>query len=181
MATTHAAIKAHRATAMFAYQLKSKYKITNGIKESQWMNMYDSGELEISSVFENLLVHVRNLYGKPTVKVLEDTHDFASINSAGVLVPLGDFKVASLQKDGYKRRYMINKTYNKEGNIYAVCWNWMTNKLAFFVMPPDDYDGYCHPKQGYKIMCCPDTGKRTKGWYNENCHYNTFEEMCLVD
>ena len=181
MATTHAAIQAHRETALFAYKLKSKYKITNGIKQDQWMKMYDSGEIEISSVFENLVVHIRNLNGKPTVKVLEDTHDFASINGAGGLVPLGDLKVASLKKNGYQRRYVISKTHNKEGNIYTICWNWMTNKPAFFVIPPHDYDGHPHPKQGYKIMCCPDTGKRTGGYYNDNCHYETFEEMCLVD
>ena len=181
MATTHAAIQAHRETAILAYKLKLKYKITNGIKQDKWMELWDSGELEISSVFENLVVHVRNLHGKPTVKVLKDTHDFATVSKNGHLTPLGDMKVTSLQKDGYIRRYVLQGTFNKLGNIYAVCWNWMTNKPAFFVVPPHDYDGYAHPKQGYKIMCCPDTGKRTGGYYNDNCHYETFEEMCLVD
>jgi hypothetical protein len=49
----------------------------------------------------------------------------------------------------------------------------MTNKVDFFAIPPI-VGGF--PKQGIKIMVCPDIGVRTGGWYNRHA-YDTFEEM----
>lgn len=174
MSTTDICLSVQRPLAEFAYTLKKKYKQTNGLSFKKFMTLYDLGEIQLSTVFENLFVVTRNKLGKPTRKDSADGYDFVKVFTNRVRV-LGDMKTGVLKKDGYKRRYVIASVENKIGNIYIVGWNWMTNKPNFFAIPPDEFGG--HPKAGYKIPVCPKTGDRTSGWYNDNCAYDTWEEM----
>jgi hypothetical protein len=178
MCTTDQWRIAQRPLAEFSYELKKKYNQTFGISYESFMNLYDLGEVQLSSVFENLLVATRNKLGKPTRKVAGDRYDFVRVDNLGRETPLGDFKTTVLQKDYDKRRFVISSVEKKLGKIYNVSWNWMTNRPNFFCIPPDKYG--CHPKAGYKIMVHPETGERTGGWYNDNCSYDTWEEMCIA-
>lgn len=164
MATTDYEIEAQRALAEFAYELKEKYGATYGQTFEDFMNMYDLGEITLSTVFENLFVKVAKAHGKDIEKVSEDARDFSND---------GDMKIGVLKKDGYKRRYVISSVENKIGCIYFVGWNWMTDKPEFHAIPKHIYGS---PKRGIKIMRCPDTGVPTGGIYNKY-RYNTFEEM----
>lgn len=177
MATTDQAISAQRNLAEFAYSLKKKYNVTHGISKRKFMELYDLGEIELSTVFENLFVSTRNALGLPTKKVSVDRYDFVKVfpNQERIL---GDMKTTTLCKNGSKRRFVVQGVENKIGKIYVTAWNWMTSEVNFFVIPPDNFDS--HPKAGYKIPVCPETGKRTGGWYNNNCAYNTWEEMVQV-
>ena len=176
MATTDQAIEAQRNLAEFAYSLKKTYKVTNGLSKKKFMELYDQGEVQLSTVFENLFVTTRNL-GKPTKKVSVDQYDFVKVFPTQTRI-LGDMKTSTLLKNGDQRRFVIPSVENKIGIIYVAGWNWMTNKVNFFAIPPDDFGS--HPKRGYKIPVCPKTGTRTRGWYNDNCAYDTWEEMVEV-
>lgn len=174
MATTDVMCAAQRPLAEFAYELKKKYNQSFKLPKKTFMKLYDDGEIQLSSVFENLFVDTRNALGKPTKKVSGDNYDFVSvINNKEVI--LGDMKTTVLAKDGYSRRFVIQHVKNKQGYVYAACWNWMTNSVNFFAIPPMENPPQC----GYKIMVCPITGNRTGGWYNTNCAYNTWEEMVM--
>jgi len=178
MCTTDQWRIAQRPLAEYAYSLKEQYGQSFGINRESFMNLYDLGEVQLSSVFENLLVTTRNKLGKPTRKVAGDRYDFVRVDSKGRETPIGDFKTNVLQKDGTKRRFVISSVENKLGKIYIVAWNWITNKPVFFCIPPDQFGN--HPKRGYKIMVHPQTGERTGGWYNDNCAYDTWEEMAVA-
>jgi hypothetical protein len=181
MCTTDQWRIAQRPLAEFSYELKKKYNQTFGTSYESFMNLYDLGEVQLSSVFENLLVATRNRLNKPTRKVAGDRYDFVRVDSIGRETPLGDMKTGVLQKDdsvSIKRRYVIGSVENKLGKIYIVGWNWITNKPNFFCIPPDEFDK--HPKAGYKIPVNPRTGERSGGWYNDNCAYNTWEDMCIA-
>lgn len=169
MSTTDIMNIAQFDLARYAYKIKKKYGLTYGVSEKVFLAMYDAGEIQLSSVYENLMAATRTQLGKPTKVVSEAGQDF----DFG-----GDFKTTVLQKDGYKRRFVIQGVYNKPGTIYCIGWNWMTEQPNFFAIP---LVGDSHPKQGIKILVCPDTGARTGGWYNNNCAYDTWEEMCLAD
>ena len=164
MATTDNMRDAQRPLAVFSYKLKEKYGMTLGQSKEHFMESYELSEVQLSSVFENLFVAARKHIGKPLQKISEDSRDFSND---------GDMKTTVLQKNGYARRYVIGGVSGKKGYIYAVAWNWMTNKVDFFAIPPV-VGGF--PKQGIKIMVCPNTGVRTGGWYNRHS-YDTFEEM----
>ena len=178
MCTTDQWRIAQRPLAEYAYGLKQQYNMTLGQTKEQFLAAYELGEVQLSSVYENLLVATRNRHGHPTRKVAGDRYDFVRVDSRGRETPLGDFKTTVLQKDYNKRRFVIGSVENKLGKIYNVSWNWMTNKPNFFCIPPDEYG--CHPKAGYKIMVHPETGERTRGWYNDNCAYDTWESMCVA-
>jgi len=174
MATTDKWIEAQRPLAEFAYALKRKYKLTHGMSKRTFMTMYDAGEIQLSGVFENLFVHTRQQAGLGVLKVSGANYDF--VDSSGG-TPLGDMKTAVLQKNGDQRRYVISGVANKLGTIYAVTWNWMTEQVDFFAIPYHNR-ATGHPSAGYKIMVCPTTGKRTGGYYNLNCAYDSWEDMC---
>ena len=181
MCTTDQWRIAQRPLAEYAYSLKEKYNQTFGISYDAFMNLYELGEVQLSSVFENLLVATRNHHGRLTRKVAGDRYDFVRVDSLGRETPLGDMKTGVLQKDDSirtKRRYVIAGVENKIGKIYIIGWNWITKKPNFFCIPPNSNGG--HPKSGYKIIVHPITGERTGGWYNDNCAYDTWESMCVA-
>jgi hypothetical protein len=177
MCTTDAWRIAQKPLAVYAYSLKEKYNQTFGLTQSQFLEIYDSGEIQLSSVFENLFVITRNRAGLRTEKVSVDRYDFVRVDTLDRKTPLGDFKTTVLQKDGEKRRFVISSVQNKQGKIYAVCWNWITNQPNFFVIPPRNKP---HPKRGCKILVHPESGQRTNGYYNEECAKNSWEDMCLA-
>ena len=179
MATTDNARIVQRPLAEHAWDLRKKYNLNRNMSKKAFMDWYDLGEIQLSTVYENLFVSTRQLLGKPTVKESADRYDFIDIISPGHKKILGDMKTSVLRKNGDKRRFVIPAVDQKIGNIYAVCWNWMTNKVCYFAIPPDEHGN--HPKCGYKIMVCPNTGRKTGGWYNENCYYDSWEEMVSVD
>ena len=158
MATSDIMREAQRPLAEFAYQLKEKYRQTRGRTKKEFMTDYDLGEIQLSKKL-----------GKPVTKISEDSRDFSNN---------GDFKTTVLLRDGDKRRFVVNSVHSKIGTIYCTGWNWMTNKVNFFAVgcPKDGF-----PKCGIKILVDPITGERTKGWYNNNCAYDSWEEMCSVD
>jgi hypothetical protein len=168
MATTDYESEIQRPLAEFAYELKKKYRLTQGMSKKQFMSLYDIGEVTLSTVFENLTVAIRNYYGKPTAKVSEHSRDFSNN---------GDMKIGVLKKDGDFRRYVISSVENKIGTIYFVGWNWITNRPNFFAIPKEVYGS---PKRGIKIPVCKATGKRTGGNYNVFAH-ETYESMALYD
>ena len=177
MATTDKMCKAQRPLAEFAYALKKRYKMTKGQSKQSFMVMYDAGEIQLSSVFENLFVVARNKIGLPTKKVSGDNYDFVKIKGKKE-IPLGDMKTTVLCKDGKNRRFVIPAVSNKIGYIYAVGYNWMTKEVNFFALPEDKTKG--HPSAGYKIPVCPRTGVRTGGKYNYNNAYDSWDEMIKV-
>jgi hypothetical protein len=181
MSTTDQWRIAQRPLADYAYSLKEKYNQTFGISREAFIELYELGEVQLSSVFENLFVATRNKLGKPTRKVAGDRYDFVRIDRMNRATPLGDMKTTVLQKDDTRytaRRYVVASVEKKVGKIYIVGWNWMTNNPNFFCIPPDIGGG--HPKAGYKIPVNPTTGERSGGWYNDNCAYRTWEDMCVV-
>lgn len=168
MATTDQMRIVQRPLAEYAFELKVKYGMKLGQSKAEFLNAYDLGEVQLSSVFENLLVATRNKLGKPIEKVSEEGRDFS--NNA-------DMKTGVLCKNGPYRRYVIGKVVNKIGTIYFVGWNWMTNEVNFFAIPRPK-EG--HPRRGIKIPVNPETGHRTNGKYNR-CAYDTWEEMVMAD
>ncbi len=178
MATTTEMIKAQLPLAEFAYQLKIKYELTYNLSHNTFMNLYNNGEIQLSSVFENLFVKTRNVLGKPTKLISHYHYDFVSVQPDNSIVPLGDMKTTVLTRDRKSRRFVIDKVQNKIGNIYTVAWNNITNKPNFFVIPPKNNT---FPKCGIKIMVHPTTGEKTSGYYNDLCCYNSWENMTMVD
>lgn len=178
MATTDITLEAQRPLAEYAYTLRQKYHLNRGLSKTEFMKWYDLGEIQLSTVYENLFVATRNRLGKPTLKESADRYDFVKVFSTQTRI-LGDMKTTVLQKNGDQKRFVVGSVEKKIGNIYIIAWNWMTNEVNFFAIPPDADN--CHPKAGYKIPVCPKTGKRTGGWYNDNCAYDTWEEMVQYD
>ncbi len=164
MATTDYEIEAHRNLALYAYDLKEKYEMTYGNSRENFMQLYDLGEITLSTVFENLFVQVSKALGFDVDKVSEDGRDFSNN---------GDMKIGILKKDGYKRRYVIKSVANKIGTIYFVGWNWMTDTPEFHAIPKRIYGS---PIQGIKIMRCPVTGIPTGGKYNY-FRQDSFEQL----
>ena len=178
MCTTDQWRIAQRPLAEYAYSLKEKYNQTHGLSREAFLALYDQAEIQLSSVFENLLVTTRNHLGKTTRKVAGDRYDFVRVDSLGRETPLGDMKTGVLQKDGPKRRFVIAGVAGKQGKIYIAAWNWMTGKPNFFCIPPDAWGD--HPGAGYKIPVHPETGVRTGGYYNLCCSHETWEDMCVA-
>lgn len=178
MATTDLCLEVQRPLAEYAWTLREKYGLNRGMKKKNFMHWYNLGEIELSTVYENLFVETRRHQGKLTSKISVNNYDFVEFcHKTMVSRPLGDMKIGVLKKNGHSRRFVISSVENKIGNIYFIGWNWMTNKPNFFTIPPQGG----HPKCGYKIMVCTKTGQRTSGWYNDYCAYDTWEEMVNVD
>ena len=176
MSTSQLQIDAHRPLAEFAWKLKKKYGQTFGWTKKSFMHAFEQGEIALSSVFENLFVVTRNFLGFVTKKTSVNHHDFSVVTKKG-LIASGDFKMSTLQKDGpRKRKFQIDNCMHKIGNIYSVCWNWITEQPCFFVIPPGPLG--VHTLKCYNIPVHPVTGERTGGMYNKNCVYETWEEMC---
>jgi len=167
MATTDYEIESQRKLADFAYDLKEKYNLTYGQTRKEFLNMYDHGEITLSTVFENLFVAAANAMGRQIDKVSEDGRDFTNN---------GDMKIGILKKNGDKRRYVVSNVANKIGTIYFVGWNWMKNRPEFHAIPKRVY-GY--PAQGIKIPRCPQSGAVTGGKYNDYFK-DSFEELALA-
>ena len=163
--TTDESIVAFRPLALYAYDKKVEYSQTFGLSKDTFMQLYDMGEIQLSTVFENLFVSVNNALGGTVKKISEDARDFDND---------GDFKIGTLKKDGARRRFVISSVAGKIGTIYFAGWNWMENKPNFYAIPKEVYGS---PKRGIKIMRCRTTGAKTGGIYNDYC-FNTFEEMC---
>jgi hypothetical protein len=174
MATTDIAIAAHRPLAEHAWHLRQKYNLNRGMSKKTFMDWYELGELQLSTVYENLFVATRNCLGKPTIKESADRYDFVKIFPTQRRI-LGDMKLGTVQKSLDSRRFQISSVHNKIGNIYIVGWNGIAEEVCYFAIPPDNFGE--HPKAGYKIPVHPVTGERTGGWYNDNCAYDTWEEM----
>jgi hypothetical protein len=168
MATTDQWCIAQKPLAEFAYELKKKYGMTLGQSKKDFLTAYDLGEIQLSTVYENLFVATRNKLGKPTEKISEDGRDFDNN---------GDMKTGVLFKNGEKRRFVVGSVMGKLGTVYFVGWNWMTNEVNFFAIPKPRY-GF--PRAGIKIPVDPSTGERTGGKYNEHA-YGSWEEMVMVD
>lgn len=177
MATTDRCIEAQRPLAEHAWTLRENYGLNRGMSREEFMTWYNMGEIQLSTIYENLFVATRNKLGKPTLKESADRYDFVKVFPTRKKI-LGDMKTSVLKKDGDKRRFVIESVENKIGNIYIVAWNWMTEQVNYFAIPPDSDKK--HPKAGYKIMVCPKTGRRTGGWYNDNCAYDTWEQMVMM-
>jgi len=168
MATTDQCCIAQKSLAEFAYGLKKKYDMTLGQSKKDFLTAYNLGEIQLSTVYENLFVATRNKLGKPTEKISEDGRDFDNN---------GDMKTGVLCKDRLKRRYVISSVVGKLGTIYFVGWNWMTNEVNFFAIPKPA-GGF--PRQGIKIPVNPKTGARTGGKYNQHAR-DSWEEMVMTD
>jgi hypothetical protein len=177
MATTEVCIIAQRPLAELAWSLRKKYNLNRGMSRKEFMTWYNLGEVELSTVWENLFVSTRNKLGKPTLKESGDNYDFVKVFPTQTRI-LGDMKTSVLRKDRDRRRFVVDSVQNKVGIIYVVAWNWMTDEPNYFAIPPDEFGE--HPKAGYKIPVCKNTGKRASGWYNNNCAYDTWEEMVQI-
>lgn len=169
-----------RPLAVLAYNIKQIYGQTRGLSQRQFMELYDLGEVQLSSVYENLLVETRNQHGLPSRRVSVEGYDFVKINPDGTESILGDMKTTVLLCDGDKRRFVVSSVDRKQGNIYCVGWNWMTNQPNFFCIPPNTAEVSPFPKAGIKIPVHPVTGQRTGGVYNQYAH-DSWESMCLSE
>jgi hypothetical protein len=120
MCTTDQWRIAQRPLAEYAYGLKQQYNMTLGQTREQFLAAYELGEVQLSSVYENLLVATRNRHGHPTRKVAGDRYDFVRVDTMGRETPLGDMKTGVLQKDdsvSTRRRYVIASVENKLGKM----------------------------------------------------------------
>ena len=173
MATTDNELIVQRPLAEFAYDLKAKYNQTHGMSKADFMSYYDTGEIQLSSVYENLFVAVNNALGGDVTKVSDHYSDFSNG---------GDMKISNLQQNSDRTRYDIRSVANKTGMIYFVGNNWIKNKINGRPMP----DFYAIPKQvygspakGIKIARCSISGDRVHGKYNYHC-YDTFEDIAMA-
>lgn len=165
MATTDNEIIVHRKHAELAYELKKKYLPNYKISYEAYMRDYDTGEIHLSTVYENLFVTVSNCLGIPVEKISEHHRDFSNN---------GDMKIGVIQKNGHQRRYVIRNTANKKGTIYFVGWNWVSNSFNFYSIPKPVYGVV----NNIAIVMCPKTGNPTTGKYRD-CMVDSFEDMCL--
>jgi hypothetical protein len=180
MSTSEVMNKSQRKLAEYSYELLVKYNLTEGITKKQYLAFYKQGNIQLSSIFENLYVATRLALGFNTKKRSKDHYDFVEVIGKGKSRPLGDMKTTVLAKNGKRqRRFVIAGVEGKIGTIYAICWNSLTNQPNFFAIPPDKNG--THPKCGYKIMVHPETGLRTGGKYNDNYAFDTWEEMVSAE
>jgi hypothetical protein len=159
--------------AKYAWSLKEKYRQTYGMTKVQFMKIYNLGEIQLSSVFENLLPATRNRFGKPTEKCSVDGYDFVKIESDKPK-PLGDMKTCTAYKNGYSLKFAIRNAHNKQGYLYVVGYNPMNDKVYFFAIPPT----VKRPKTILAITVCPKTGVITSNKYGKY-QVNSWEEMAL--
>lgn len=166
MATTDNEIALHRPLAEFAWRKKVEYDCTLGLTREQFMQLYEQGELALSTVYENLFVSARTRLGKPTHKVSEAGRDFSNN---------GDMKIGTIKKIGKYRKYGITRC-RKAGTIYFVGYNRISDKMEFFAIPFRDHRA---ERGTISIGLDPVTGavKEDRTW--SHCQKQNFEELCL--
>lgn len=172
MSTTSVMIDAQRRLAEHAWELKEKYKQTFGMSKKQFMDLYELGEIQLSSVFENLLIATRNKLGMLTERRSVDSHDFVKVDSLGRKYPLGDMKTCTLQKDGPYRRYQVNDVQNKKGYLYIVGYNWIGDEFNYYAVPTS----INLPKHLTLSICADTGGVNDESKYAVYSH-NSWEQM----
>ena len=75
MSTCNTMNDAQRPLAELAWDLKRAVR-QNKISKRLWMEMYDEGEIQLSSVYENLFVQTRNDMRLRTERVSVEGYDF---------------------------------------------------------------------------------------------------------
>ena len=114
--TTDRMIDAQRALAELAWQLNKEVR-SNKLSKRLWMEMYNVGEIQLSSVFENLFVKTRNWMNLKTERASVDGYDFVKV-CGNKRIPLGDMKTTTLQ------RWTISTLYDsqyQEQSWHLVC------------------------------------------------------------
>ena len=174
MSTTEVMNTAQRRLAEHAYELKKLYNQTFGMSKKQFLELYDQGEIQLSSVFENLLAATRNCNGMLTEKISVNGYDFVKVDSLGRKRPLGDMKTCTLQKEGPYRRYLVKDIKNKEGYLYIVGYNWISDEFNYYAVPTNiGLPVYL------TLSICPDTGGVNDESKYAIYSYDTWEEMAL--
>lgn len=174
MSTSDVMNHAQRRMAEHAFDLKKMYNQTFGMSKKQFMTLYDEGEIQLSSVFENLLVAARNHFKLPTRKVSAEGYDFVKIIGKKEK-PLGDMKTVTLQKDGKYRRFMVRNVADKQGYIYVVGYNWITDSFNYFAIPPK----VDKPKTFMVLGIDRDTGEVLQNKYGKYA-VDSFEKLAKI-
>lgn len=135
--TTDRSVESHRRMADLAYDLKRTYSQTFGLSRQKFLQLYELGEVQLSTVFENLFVAARNHLGRPTVKVSVDQYDFMTIDPLGRRRPLGDMKTSTVQKHSRNKNwsYRIANIKNKLGVIFIVGYDKNHDIFHYFAIP----------------------------------------------
>lgn len=170
--TTDRMIDAQRALAELAWQLNKEIR-SNKLSKRVWMEMYNVGEIQLSSVFENLFVKTRNWMNLKTERASVDGYDFVKV-CGGKRIPLGDMKTTTLQKDGQYRRYMVHNIKNKVGILYVVGYNNIRDDFDYFAIPVEEL-----PKVQCSIGVDPQTGEVHKDNKYGKYWYPSFREMIV--
>jgi len=172
MSTSDVMNVAQRRLAEHAFDLKRKYGETYDMTKPQFLRLYNAGEIQLSSVFENLLVAARNVHGLLTERASAEGYDFVKVNKRKQISPLGDMKTCTLGKDGIYRRFVVRNVYAKVGWIYIVGYNWMTDGFNYFAIPPE----VKKPKSFMVIGVNRETGAVANGIYS-SYECASFEDM----
>ena len=172
MSTTTKMNDAQRRLAEHAWHLKKEIK-RNNISKRLWMELYDDGEIQLSSVYENLFVNTRNWMNLKTEKASVDGYDFVKL-CGHKKIPLGDMKTATIQKDGKYRRYSISNIKNKQGILYIVGYNRIKDSFDYFAIPTEVI-----PKVLLVIGVDPETGDVHLDNKYGKYYYTDFREMIL--
>jgi hypothetical protein len=172
MSTTTIMNDAQRPLAEHAWNLKKEIR-RNDISKRLWMEMYDDGEIQLSSVYENLFVNTRNWMNLKTEKASVDGYDFVKI-SGNKKIPLGDMKTTVLQQDRKYRRYVIHGIKNKQGILYVVGYNRIKDSFDYFAIPTEII-----PKVTVSIGVDPETGDVLLDNKYGEYYYSDFRSMIL--
>jgi hypothetical protein len=135
--TTDRSVESHRRMADQAYELKKKYSQTFGMSKKKFIELYEMGEVQLSTVYENLFVAASNYMGDTIIKVSVDRYDFMRVSRNGFRQPIGDMKTTTVQKHSRNKNwsYRINNVYNKLGNIFIVGYDRHHDKFHYFSIP----------------------------------------------
>lgn len=169
MSTSDVMNNAQRPLAEHAFDLKRQYKETFGLTKPQFMRLYDAGEVQLSSVLENLLVAARNQHGLKTERASAQGYDFVKIRNRKK-IPLGDMKTCTLLKYRNRYRYCVRNVHGKQGTIYAVGYNIVTQEFNYFAIPPT-----VEKPRSMIVVSCNRQGKVTGRYGQYECA--SFEAM----
>jgi len=172
MSTSNTMNDAQRPLAELAWDLKRDVR-RNKLSKRLWMEMYDEGEIQLSSVYENLFVQTRNTMRLRTERVSVDGYDFVKI-CGHKKIPLGDMKTTVLQRDGKYRRYWITGIKNKQGILYVVGYNKIRGDFDYFAIPVEEL-----PAKYLSIGVNPETGEVFKDNKYGKYWYSDFRSMIL--
>ena len=168
MATKDSDIELHRPLAKFLWPMMVQYKTNGAMTENVYWYWYDQGNHQLSSLFENLVVAVRNAHGKPTIKTSVSYQDFD--NTA-------DHKYSTVQHNGVYFRIFVRSTKKKIGTIYVTAYNKISDKIHHFAIPYSEHRGNL---TNISIVVDTTTGEVTSKKYKKY-EYASFEEAVLVD